>query len=142
MSCSLSARKRGVLFTLDSIFALLIGLIILTSVIYNLHSIEVNNWSETNINELGMDYLTMLENDDTLKQTVSTANTYQLKVFLNIFVRQNICAKIKIYDSSDRLLMLETRTGCFDNDIVFNTRRSFVVDGVIYYAVFEGWYDK
>jgi hypothetical protein len=135
-------NKKSILFTLDSIFALVIALIILSAVIFSLRSLSVKNWSETNINELGMDYLTILENNDMLEYSVNSQTTGELKTFLNSFLKENMCGKLRIYDSSDNMILEESKTGCVDQKSVFITKRSFVVNNNFYYAAFEGWYNE
>lgn len=142
MSTEKGIGKRSMLFTIDSIFALVIALVILLSVIFTLKSLDIKSWTETNINELGMDYLTVLEHSGELKNAVITSDTGEIKEFLNRIVKQNICGKIKIFDQNDNLLIIETKTGCLDSHESYMTKRSFVAEDNFYYAVFEGWYNE
>ena len=142
MRKSLRTGKKSVLFTLDSVLALVIALIVLLSVIFTLRSLTINRWTETNINELSMDYLTILEYDNTLSATVVTEDTTALKTFLNANTKDSICGRIKIYDSTDTLILLETKTGCYNSDELFVTKRSFIANDAYYYAVLEGWYNE
>jgi len=135
-------KKRGLLFTMESMLALIITLVIVLSAVFALKSINMNAWRDTNLNELGMDYLTLLENDGTLRQAVISSDGTQIKSFLNVFVRKNICAKIKLYDETNSLLLVEAKTGCLHSNTLEVTKRSFVANGDMYYAVFEGWYSE
>lgn len=140
--CYLLRSRKGLLFTLDSIFALFVALVILTSVIFALKTITVDDWSKNNINELSMDYLTVLEESGRLRNAIDYSGTTEIKVFLNIVVSENICAKLKIYDSSDNIVLSEVKTGCGFSNSVSLTKRSFVAEGEFYYAVLEAWYHE
>lgn len=130
------------LFTLDALISMVVAVGLITAAIFALKNINTNAWSNSNINELSMDYLTMLENENALEDAVISMSTEDLKFFLNSFVRRSMCAKIKLYDTSDNLLLVEVKTGCFSSDDIEVTKRSFVSDGEMYYAVMEGWFNE
>ncbi len=102
------SAKKGIIFTLDAILALVSCMILLSATLFYLSQSHTISWVETDLSQLGLDSLAALElssisslrisND--LNWTLVNDNTSNLKLFMNVMLENNTCAEIRLYDAS------------------------------------------
>ena len=133
-------NKKGIILTLDSIFALLITAILLSVILFNLQSLSLDKWTDNRLMENSMSHLIVLEQTGLLKEVIETSFTENIITYFNTYSQLNICAKLLFYDASSNLIYTEIKTGCFDSQKNAITKRSFIVGQDFYYVELQGWY--
>ena len=133
-------RKRGVIFTLDAIFAVLTAMAFFIAILYFLNETADIPYSRQLLAEFSQDSLTILEKNSTLKLALVTDSTQQISEFLNSTPSQ-FCAWIELRSSSGDALLNATKTACVNSSQPVIERRSFVIGNEsAYYARMESWY--
>ncbi len=133
-------NKKGIILTLDVLFALLITATLLSAILFNLRSISLDEWTDNRLIENSMSHLVLLEQTGLLKDVIVSESTDNIKTYLNTYLQLNICSKILIYNESSELMYTEIKTGCFDSRKIAITKSSFVVNEEFYYVELQGWY--
>ena len=133
-------NKKGVVITLDSIFAILATLTIITSVLFYMGQISKIPYNKQSLSRISQDSLTILEKDGTLKRSIETGTAAMIGSYLESLPKQ-ICAEIYLKDSNKNMILNITRTGCIYPEESVVQRRVFIANNLtIYYARMESWF--
>jgi hypothetical protein len=131
-------KKKGIIFSLDSMIALIIaGIFIFGAMVY-LGNLQDKNENNLILNQIARDSLTILDFSYDLIQAGSTGDNTTLNDFVDN-LETNTCARIGIYNQSKQLDFTSTKSGCIPNNNVAVARRSFIVNKEGYYAKMEVW---
>jgi len=133
-------QKKGLVITLDAIFAVLAALTIILSVLFYMWSVSKVPFNKQALNRFSQDSLAMLEKDDTLRNAIEGNSNTTVILFLESLPEQ-ICASIDLKDKDQNVIMTVRRADCPDSLESVHERRSFIADFNTYYARIECWYD-
>lgn len=132
--------KKGIIFSLDAIFAIIIAGIMILACFFYLSKTTTNLYQNQDIYKISLDSLTILEKDDTLKTAAETSSSTTIQQFLNSLSDQ-FCGNITIYTSSSSAVLSAQKTGCTAKNESTIAVRSFVAnDFNPHYAKLEAWY--
>jgi hypothetical protein len=134
-------RKKGLIFTLDGIFAILIALTLIFSSIFYLSQASSTFMNQRNLIQISQDSLTLLEKTKELKNFAETSTPANIQSYLDSLPYQ-ICAKLSIESSAGIQLQELSKSGCGNSAYSSVTeRRVFVANSfTTYYAEMEAWY--
>ena len=130
----LRKNRKGLIFTIDAILAILATIMILISV-YSILSNSHFNSENNDLNKIALDSLTVLEKNDYLDQSVS-GNLTMINNFLAA-LPSNICGNISVYYQDKGIITSSKKPGCLISDNVVVTRRAFVFEHKTYFAKME-----
>ncbi len=133
-------QRKGIIFSLDAIFAIIIAAIMILACFFYLSQTTTNLYKNQDIYKISLDSLTILEKDDTLKTAVETSSTTTMQQFLDSLPPQ-ICSNITVYTSSSADVLSSKKAGCTAKNESTIAVRSFIANTYnIYYAKLEAWY--
>ena len=124
--------KKGIIFTIDAILAVVIAGIMLSAAYFYVSDGYHSRGGQQNLYKISLDVLSALEKDGALQNSVNTGSASGISAFLNAIPSQ-ICSNITIYDSSSRIKASAQKQGCNITQPVFS-RRVFVSNFSAYYA--------
>lgn len=131
--------KKGLIFTLDAILALIVASsLILAS--FNYVSQTQVAWNRPTLLKISLNSLAVLELSQTLQEAVKTSDAVDVEEFLNNLLPDNVCARVEFYDEADSLLMTAAKSGCASSNYPTVSYQGLSVSGDIYYARMEAWY--
>ncbi|MBW2984326.1 hypothetical protein KY361_04380 [Candidatus Woesearchaeota archaeon] len=132
--------KKGIIFSLDAILAVIIAGVMILACFFYLSHTSTNLYQNQDIYKISLDSLTILEKDNTLKTAVETNSTTTLQLFLDSLPAQ-LCGDITVYTSSSSAVLSAQKTGCTAKNESTIAVRSFVANNFnVYYARMEAWY--
>ena len=132
-------KKKGLILTLDAIFAIIAAMAIITASLYYTAQVSKVPYNKQALNRISQDTLTILEKDDTFKNAIETDSNTSITLFLDALPDQ-ICARIDLKSSAQSVVQSSSKTNCVSSDESVFVRRSFVNGFSIYYAEIEAWY--
>lgn len=133
--------KRGFIYTLDAIFALVIAAVIILASFQYLSQTHIARFNRSDLYRLSNDVLSVLERNSGLSNVVfgSVSNTQS---YLNSLPVQ-VCGNLTIFSTGNSVVSAVQKTGCNSanvDDLVV-ARRVFVhSNSSTYYAKLEAWY--
>lgn len=133
------AIKKGIVFSLDVMLALITAMILISAGIYYMNNLYSNIGTELNLNQITQDSLEILDFKGDLINARLTNSNSTLNEFLNE-LDNNICAEIEMYNQNDTIIMSSVKSGCVSSNTLLVSRRTFIVENDIYYAKMEGWF--
>lgn len=139
MHRSIVRNMRGIILTIDAMLALIALGILISAAVFFVNNAYNAQWTESELNKISMDTLTILEKDGTLESAVSDNSMTSTSTFLNALPGQ-VCANISFYDSSGTYVNSTQTTGCTNSTRLSKARRSFIVGSIVYYAEMGAWY--
>ncbi len=132
------AGKKAIIFTIDAILALILGLSIILASLFYLGKASAPSQGET-LQLISQDALAVMEKNGQLSESVSGATALPLESAIDM-LPPNTCARLAVYSSLHEKISETLRQNCrFSEDYVL-TRRLFVSEGNLYYAEMEAWY--
>jgi hypothetical protein len=129
--------KKGVIFTLDAVIALLAASVIILSIyllIGNLSDISDGR----DLQQIGQDALTVLEKDGSLAYAIQTKSNVTVTTYLDELPAQ-YCARIQLLDSNQDIQFSAVSGGCGNADRLAVSRRIFISERKTYMAEIETW---
>jgi hypothetical protein len=127
--------RTAIIFTLDAIFAVLLGLSIILASLFYIYRTSIPTGAE-NLQLLSMDVLSVMEKNGELSLALTGGTHPPLQEVLPA----NICSRLTLYSATSEKILTTSKTGCgLPGDYVI-TRQVFLVDKTIYYAELELWY--
>lgn len=118
------AGKKGILFSYDSLFALLLAASIIMSSLYYVSKANPTHISEEDTSLLIKSMLAMLEKKGDLR--ASASNTSDIELFMNS-TKSQMCLNMTAYRSNMSVIFSKVKHGCSAPNTVFlNTRRAFI----------------
>lgn len=133
--------KKAIIFTLDSILALIVTVTIITGTLSYMSQVSKIPYNKQALNRIGQDSLTLLEKDQILKQAVETGSNATIAVFLDSLPNQ-ICVIVDLKATDQSTLQSTVKTGCSSSDESLIVRRVFIASFTTYYAEAELWYKR
>ena len=137
--------KKAVVFSLDSLIALMITGVIIGSSFFYLSQVESVSWSQPGLQTINYDTLNILHVDKTFMKSVRYDDYTNVTEFVDNLFPDYICANMTFYDGSDSEIKSVQKSGCAypkDNaKDIYVARRTFVNNYRIYYVVLQSWYD-
>jgi hypothetical protein len=134
--------KKGFIFSLDAIIAVLIALFMITSIIFYI-SQNSHSKNRENLNNIALDSLVLLEKNGALSATAISLDPSALDSYLGT-LPDNICAKIDLFESQAGGGLHKTishyRAGCPSSASYIISRRVFIASGSTYLAELEVWH--
>ncbi|MBI2661776.1 hypothetical protein HYX09_05945 [Candidatus Woesearchaeota archaeon] len=115
--------KKGIIFTLDAILAIIIGALII-SASYFLLSRHDPGFNMNALSMMSFDSLAVLEKDSTFRNAADAKNPSGLAAFITS-MPGNTCANISVFDNSSMLITSSQKSGCSLNYSIVS-RRAFV----------------
>jgi len=135
-------RKKGIIFTLDAIFALMAALTIISASLFYMGQVGKIPFNKQALGKISQDSLTILEKDGTLGKAVEIGSAATLSSFLNS-LPSNLCGKIEINDASKNNILAALKPGCTGSNELVISVRAFVGNNFnVYYARMEIWYKE
>lgn len=132
--------KRGFIFTLDALFALMLAITFLVYTAQYLAEPKHNPYNELDLLYLSNDALGALENAGILSTSVNSLSVNILQNYLNALPPQ-VCGSVTIFSTSQTQILAVNKTGCSvkQNDFEIS-RRVFVTGTSTALAQMEVWY--
>ena len=133
--------RKGFIYTLDAIFALVIAATIILASFQYLSQTHIARFNRSDLGRLSNDALGVLERDSGLSSVVS-GSTSSVQSYLNTLPSQ-VCGNLTVFSVSSTLVGSIQKTGCNSAgvDEVVVARRVFVhSNSSTYYARLEAWY--
>jgi hypothetical protein len=132
-------NKKGLIFTLDAVFALVTALTLIMAAFY-LISQDNQLFNEQALELIAQDSLTVLEKDGTLAAAVESSSNITINLYQENLPEQ-VCSLITIKNSAGQQVMNTLSSSCSTNAKEYSVaRRSFVSDQDPYYAEMTIWY--
>ena len=103
--------SKGIILTLDAIFAIIISTVLFFFIFSTLYQINYSATRDLLLNKIGQDILTSLEKNGTLQYEVANNKTIELRGILNS-LPTNICSVIEIYNSQNQIVLIVEKAGC------------------------------
>jgi hypothetical protein len=127
-------NKKGLIFTLDALFAILTLIFIVSSIVFFMGQLDSTLYARQSLDIIARDSLSMLERDGTLQQAVDISNGAVIEFFLNA-LPNSLCGQVLIFDAESLQLLAANKAGCSVGVDKVTTRRSFITTGLNpYYA--------
>ncbi|MFW6047355.1 MAG: hypothetical protein ACOCP4_06195 [Candidatus Woesearchaeota archaeon] len=131
--------KKGIVFTIDSIFALLIVSGMISFLFFNFTNINDEQHKYIPIS-ISNDILESLELSGRFNDAIDENNSTIIETYLNNSLPPHFCSILNVYNSSE--INFSVSSGncdtSKDKDIAY---RNFVFDNVEFYARMEVWID-
>jgi len=133
-------RRKGLVLTLDAVFALIAATTIITATLYYTGELSKVPYNKQALSKMSQDSLTILEKDGILVDAIETGSSTTLAEFLNSTPNQ-VCARIDLKLINTSLIENATKTNCNLSAEPVISRRSFIANNfTVYYARMESWY--
>lgn len=133
--------KKGIVFSLDAILALIAAITLITAAFFYLSQIHVIKWSQPNYFLISLDTLNVLRIDGTLQTAIQTQNPANLTLFFDHMYGPQVCGALEIYKKGQPGIYLNaTKTGCNSYEEVYVFRSTIFVAPSYYYTVLKVWY--
>lgn len=133
-------NKKGIIFTLDAVFALIVAVTITVAVIFHMSQVSKIPYSKQALNKIAQDSLTVLEKDGILKEAIETGSTETITTFLNSLPYQ-ICAGMDLKSADQSTIQSAVKTGCNSSEEAVIARRAFIANNFsTYYVRMEFWH--
>ena len=116
--------SRAFIFTMDSILAVLVATFIAISAISLLTKVDEPLATARSMEEIGRDFLAVLEKNGTLARAASVGSSEELSgalAELPLF----LCANLQLFEN-DMVVMQVNRAGCSCDQELVVTRRTFL----------------
>ncbi len=134
-------NKKGFIYTLDAIFALVIAAIIIFASFQYLSQTHIARFNRSDLFRLSNDALAVMERNSGLSNVISGSMS-SVQSYLNSLPAQ-VCGNLTVLSTSSMLIGNAVKSGC-DNagvDELVVARRVFVhSNSSTYYARLEAWY--
>lgn len=134
-------NRKGFIYTLDAIFALVIAATIIIASFQYLSQTHIARFNRSDLYRLSNDALTVLERNSGLSNVIS-GSTSSVQNYLNSLPTQ-VCGNLSVFSTSNSLISSIQKTGCNSanvDDLVV-ARRVFVhSNSSTYHARLEAWY--
>ncbi|MBS3158574.1 hypothetical protein J4206_04770 [Candidatus Woesearchaeota archaeon] len=133
--------RKGFIYTLDAIFALVIAATIILASFQYLSQTHIARFNRSDLGRLSNDALAVLERDSGLSNVVS-GGTSSVQSYLNSLPVQ-MCGNLSVFSTGSSLINSIQKTGCDSADVdeLVVARRVFVhSNSSTYYARLEAWY--
>ncbi|MFH1317042.1 MAG: hypothetical protein ABII01_05985 [Candidatus Woesearchaeota archaeon] len=133
--------KKGIIFTLDAIFALISTITLVVFILFYMSRVSMVPYNKQALNRISQDTLTMLEKDGTLRKAIETNSTSDIEDFINS-LPTNLCLEITLKGSDKDITNKINRTSCETAKENVFERRAFVANNfATYYALIQFWYN-
>ncbi|RME15155.1 MAG: hypothetical protein D6797_07230 [Bdellovibrio sp.] len=141
MSLAKKRAKKGIIFTLDAIIAILVAASFILASFFYLSKATNVPYDRQGIYDLSLDSLAVLEKKGDLAYSVENGSNSTLVEFLNFSLSQQVCGEIKIFNTDTFQLLTATKPGCTPINETSFARRVFIANNSkIYYAEMEVWF--
>ncbi len=124
--------KKGVIFTIDAILAVVIAGIMLSAAYFYISEEYDAGDRQQSLHKMSLDVLSVFEKEGMLHNSVSAGSASSIGSFLDALPSQ-ICSNVTIYDNSSIIRASAQKQGCNITQPVFS-RRVFVSNFSSYYA--------
>lgn len=133
--------KKAFIFSMDASIAVMIAILMITAILFYF-SQNSHSGNRENLNNIGLDGLTILEKEGALSSSALTLDSGALDSYLNL-LPYNVCAELDISEAgaggSLTKILSHFRLGCpFPKDYIIQ-RRVFIAAGNTYLAEMEVW---
>jgi hypothetical protein len=133
-------HKKGVVLTLDAIFALIVAVLMILWTLQYLANITTPAYNKQALSRLGQDALTVMEKENILRDAMETGSISHIIHFFNSTPEQ-ICHNLTIKYLGQTTMLAVTKIGCDTNTEPVIARRAFIsYDRQIYFAELQSWY--
>jgi len=134
-------NKRGILFSIDAIIAILIAIVLFSIAFYYLEDMDVGETGSTDLLEYSRGVLTVIEKNDVLVDSILFNSSLGVVEFFDNYTKDNSCFNLEVEDVNGVQQYLVYKTGCsssVDKNVV---KRTFIVNKEdIYLAKMEAYY--
>ncbi len=131
--------RRGFLFSLDALLALLVLFIVLSTAYSQLATVKRSAWADAGLSQTGADTLAVLAKSGRL--TAALNGNSSAAYYVIGYVPSGVCAQLRIFNASDNQQMLISKANCGNRTgPVRIARRTFIYNGNPMWASLEAWY--
>lgn len=140
--CGEMRLKKGIIFTLDALIALLFLTSALTITFFYLKQMahEANEAVPDVYSTVAMDAMTVLEKSYGLANSLNGGD--DIERFIDS-LPSNLCANITVYSAENSIMFSREKSGCTAEQEsarnIYVAWRVFIVNHSFYYAGFRGW---
>ena len=127
-------NKKGLIFTIDAILALLSAIVILIAIYSILSNTDINNEYQ-DLSKIALDSLTVSEKNNALNLGVS-GDLSLLDNYLGA-LPVNVCGNISLYYANQNIITSSKKPDCLINDNRVIARRAFLSDYKMHFAKIE-----
>ena len=134
-------NKKGFVFTIDSVLALLTALALIGAVLFLMRQPALH-FNEQSLEGFAKAALAVLEKDGTLKAAVETNSSSAIGAYLNSYP-QHLCASVSIKNTNKNIVLPSiNKINCSSSSNKLYTRRVFIANSSTYYAEMNSWYNE
>lgn len=129
--------RKGIIFSLDVMMALLLAVIFSTFIFFNVNNSH-SNYDEIFLHKSAIDTLTVLREDYSL-ENFDNSTIYSFLSNLPV----QYCANLTVYDNKDKIVYNALRSRCNgEGEVVGISRRVFLVNSTsVYLGEVKMWYE-
>lgn len=134
-------NRKGFIYTLDAIFALMIAAIIIFASFQYLSQTHIARFNRSDLYRLSNDALAVMERNSGLSNVVS-GSTSSAQNYVNSLPAQ-VCGNLTVLSTGNSLIGNAVKSGCDSANVdeLVVARRIFVhSNSSTYYAKLEAWY--
>lgn len=136
--------KKGFIFSLDSLIALLATIVLIGASFFYLSQVQTLNWSQPSLYTTSLDTMQVLRIDGSLEWSIDNLDSSNISLFMDVMYPSNICGNMIFYNRTRDVQLDAFKSGCDnlpdDSKDIFVTRRTFVHNKSIYFAFLRVWY--
>lgn len=133
--------KKGIIFTIDAIIAILAAITLTAGSFYYLSQTQNIQWTTADLFQISMNSLAVLELRNDLQNAVDSMSTTELDNYLNNILPVQVCADITIFNEAQSQILSTIKSGCTATAYNAVAIRSFYLNNNIYYAEMGVWYE-
>ncbi len=133
-------NKKGIIFTIDAILAVLAALTLIAGSFYHLSQTQNIQWTEADRFQAAMGSLAVLELSNDLQSAVDGMTIIEIDKYLNNILPAQVCGDIRIFTEAQSEILSTTKAGCAASDYRAVAVRDLYVNNNIYYAQMGVWY--
>lgn len=140
----LKIGNKSIIFSLDVLLAFISTLTLVTASFFYISQVQNLQWGQPGIYVISLDSLHTLKIDKTLANAYEFNDSTNLTLYMDYMLERNMCAEFEFYNKSGHLRLSVNRTidggSCGNSSVIFVARRTFIINGSVYYATMKSWY--
>ena len=129
-------KKRGLFFSLDTLFALGVAVLFFAALFYWLAQLDIRALGNTEMVHYSQSVASVMEQQGAFAQE-------NISTFLGNYTKNETCFNVTVYSPAGILQYSALRAGCTNTTYPLVLSRGFISgNNSFYLARLEGWYDE
>lgn len=127
-------RKKGLFFSLDTLFALGVAVLFFSVLFYWVAQLDIQTLGNTEMVEYSHSVASVMEQQGAFAQE-------NISSFLGNYTKNETCFNVTVYSQSSFAIYSVLKSGCSNHSYPSFVTRSFVArNGSVYFSKIQGWY--